>query len=183
MHARPSTPRILPPQEPSPDVSQVLANAAGHPGENLLGALANHERALFGFMTFGQSLTKSGIIAPRAREIVILRVGWNCRAVYEFGHHTVAGLEAGLTDDEVRSLAGGSLDGFTAGERGLIALVDELCADDCVSDETWAQLASTWSPTQLVELVLLTGLFRMVSGFLNSAGVQREPGIPGWPGG
>ena len=35
----------------------------------------------------------------------------------------------------------------------------------------------------LVELVVVAGFYRMVSGFLNSAGVQLDAGVPGWPEG
>jgi alkylhydroperoxidase family enzyme len=113
---------------------------------------------------------------------VILRVGWNCRSVYEFGQHTVLGRQAGLADEEIRALAGGDLSRFAAHERTLIALSDELCAEDFVSDATWSELSARWSDGELVELLLLAGYYRLVSGFLNSAGVQIDPDVPGWPG-
>ena len=62
-----------------------------------------------------------------------------------------------------------------------MALADDLCQEDCVSDATWAELAKTWTDAQLVELVVCAGFYRMVSGFLNSAGVQLDEGVPGWP--
>ena len=65
----------------------------------------------------------------------------------------------------------------------LIALADELCADDCVSDITWTALRARWDDAELVELVALAGFYRMVSGFLNTLGVQLADGIPGWPDG
>ena len=70
-----------------------------------------------------------------------------------------------------------SLDG-----ESLIALADELSDDDAVSDPTWAVLARRWDEGQLVELLLLAGYYRMVSGFLNGVGAQRDGGVPGWPG-
>jgi 4-carboxymuconolactone decarboxylase len=70
---------------------------------------------------------------------------------------------------------------WTGDERALLAMVDELVDDDCVTDETWQRLSRRWGPAELVELVLLAGFYRMVSDVLNSLGVQREEGVPGWP--
>ena len=39
----------------------------------------------------------------------------------------------------------------------------------------WQQYA------ELVELLMVAGFYRLVSGFLNSAGVQLDPGVPGFP--
>jgi acyl-CoA reductase-like NAD-dependent aldehyde dehydrogenase len=63
----------------------------------------------------------------------------------------------------------------------LIAMADELAADDCVTDATWAVLAARWGAAELVELLVVAGFYRLVSGFLNSAGVQLDPGVPGFP--
>jgi alkylhydroperoxidase family enzyme len=63
----------------------------------------------------------------------------------------------------------------------LIALADEICADDCASDATFAALQGRWSDAELVELVALVGFYRMVSGFLNTLGVEPEERLPGWP--
>jgi len=34
---------------------------------------------------------------------------------------------------------------------------------------------------QLLEALMLVGFYRMLGGFANTLGVQRERGIPGWP--
>jgi hypothetical protein len=60
-------------------------------------------------------------------------------------------------------------------------MADELCAGNDVSDDTWARLAARWSEQQLLELLILGGFYRLVSGFLRSVGVQLEPGTPGFP--
>jgi hypothetical protein len=52
-----------------------------------------------------------------------------------------------------------------------------------VSDATWQRLATRWSDEELLELLVLAGYYRLVSGLLNSAGVALEPDTPGWPSG
>ena len=48
-------------------------------------------------------------------------------------------------------------------------------------DATWSALAARWNDAELVELLVVAGFYRLGSGFLNSAGVQLDPGVPGFP--
>jgi alkylhydroperoxidase family enzyme len=148
---------------------------------NIFRTLAKHEALSDRFGRFGGWLLYRGLLPAREREVVILRVGWRSQSVYEFGQHTVIGQQAGLTAEEVRRLAHESLDGWSDEDQALIAMADELCRDNLVSDSTWAKLAQRWSEPELIELLIVAGFYRLVSGFLNSAGVQLEPGTPGWP--
>ena len=149
---------------------------------NIFGVLAHHPKLLKRFNLLGGFLLNKGLLPERERELVILRVGWNAQAVYEFGQHTVIGRRCGLTDTEIAALTKPVSDhGWSADDRSLIALADELAADDCVSEPTWAALAERWSDAELVELLIVAGFYRLVSGFLNSAGVQLDDGVPGFP--
>ena len=46
-------------------------------------------------------------LPERERELVILRMGWNCRSGYEFGQHRRIGQQAGLTLEEVERVKQG----------------------------------------------------------------------------
>ncbi|MEM9513952.1 MAG: carboxymuconolactone decarboxylase family protein [Actinomycetota bacterium] len=185
---RPTAPRIEPidPDTVAADseLADLFAQSLTHDGRplNIFGVLAHHPKMLKRFNLLGGQILNRGLLPPRERELVILRVGANARAVYEFGQHTIIGRDAGLTDDEIRAVAGDPAHAdWSDDDRALIALVDDLCADDCVSDSTWAALTPRWNDAELVELLIVAGFYRMVSGFLNSAGVQLDPGVPGWP--
>lgn len=181
---RPSTPRIEPITEFDGELEEILANALTHDGTplNIFGTLGHHPKLLKRFNLLGGFLLNKGLLPPRERELVILRVGANARAEYEFGQHTIIGRDAGLTDEEITALtnAPDTYD-WSATDRALIALCDDLHADDCVSDETWTDLATRWNEAELVELLVTAGFYRLVSGFLNSAGVQLDDGVPSWP--
>ncbi len=195
--SRPTSPRIAPITEPSAELNEVLAKtligASGKP-INIFGTLGHHPKLLKRFNVLGGFFLNNGLLPAREREIVILRVGYLCQAVYEFGQHTVIGLRVGLTDAEITALASpnkpnkpnrpyGPIKGsWTPKDAALIALADDLCADDCVSDETWALLRADWNEAELIELVMVAGMYRMVSGFLNTMGVQLDEGVPEWPG-
>ena len=176
------TPRIDGVREHSDEVAELLANALTHDGSplNIFGVLAHHPKLLKRFNLMGGFLLNKGLVPAREREIVIMRVGWNARAVYEFGQHTVIGRDAGLDDAEIAGLADAPHD-WSADDRALIDLADDLCARDCVSDATWAALRPRWSDAELVELVICAGFYRLVSGFLNTFGVELDDGVPGWP--
>ncbi len=149
---------------------------------NIFGVLGHHPKLLKRFNLLGGFLLNKGSIPERERELVILRIGWNAQAAYEFGQHTVIGQRCGLTDDEIVALTMSPADHpWSDGDRALIAMADDLSADDCVSDATWVALATRWSEAELVELLVVAGFYRLVSGFLNSTGVQLDAGVPGFP--
>ena len=172
------------PTETGSELAEVLSKTLSRDGTalNIMRTMAHHPPLLKRFNALGGSFLVHGLLPPREREIVILRVGWNCRSVYEFGQHTLMGGQAGLSDDEIAALATTRAGAPWSGDdEALIALADELCADDCVSEATFAALRRRWNDAELVELVALAGFYRMVSGFLNTLGVEPEDGLPGWP--
>ena len=166
------------------ELTEILSSALTHDGQplNIFGALGRHPKLLKRFNLMGGFILNKGMIPERERELVILRVGWNAQAVYEFGQHTVIGRRCGLTDAEIEALTRDpDADEWSDDDRALIALADDLHADDCVSEDTWNALASRWTEPELIELLVVAGFYRLVSGFLNSTGVQLDDGIPAWP--
>ena len=184
---RPTEPRIEPidlDEVADDELRASLAGALTLDGRplNIFGVLGHHPKLLKRFNLLGGFLLNKGLIPERERELVILRIGWNAQAVYEFGQHTVIGKRCGLTDDQIAALTKDPADHeWSADDRALVALADDLAADDCVSDATWAALSSRWSEAELIELLVVAGFYRLVSGFLNSAGVQLDAGVPGFP--
>ncbi len=184
MGQRPTSPRIHPVQDPGDEVAKILDQTMSLNGEplNIFSTMAHHPWLLKKFLSLGGQLLNRGTVPDREREIVILRVGWNCQAEYEFGQHISIGLEAGLTQEEISGLTG-KAHNWSDGDAILIKMADELCADHCVSDPTYALLAQRWDETALIELVICGGFYQMVSGFLNTFGVVRDQGVPGFPQG
>lgn len=185
MTSRPSEPRVPPVADPSPEVREILAGALDRDGRplNIFGTLAHNPRVLKRFNVLGGGLLNKGVLPARERELVILRVGWNARAVYEFGQHTIIGRQSGLTEAEIAAVCGVGDHAWEPGDHLLLTMADELCEDDCVGDDTWRALADRWDEAALVELVVVAGFYRMVSGFLNTFGVPLDDGVPGWPEG
>ena len=183
MTDRPTQPRIPLVTDPSPEVREILAGALQKDGRplNIFAVLAHNPRILRRFNVLGGGIVSKGLLPPRERELVILRVGWNARAVYEFGQHTLMGRQAGLTDEEIAATCGAGDHPWSPGDHLLLTMADELCEHDCVGDDTFAALAERWNEAELVELIVCAGFYRMVSGLLNSFGVPLDDGVPGWP--
>ena len=128
--ARPDRPRIGPVTDPTPELQELLdATAVTRPGggpPNIFATLGHNPRMLRRFNQLGGTLLFRSSLPAREREIVILRVGWNARSVYEFGQHTVIGRQAGLTDAEIAALAGGDTSVLADHEQVLVAMADDL---------------------------------------------------------
>jgi 4-carboxymuconolactone decarboxylase len=180
-----SKPRIPPAASPAPEAVEILEKSPAIDGRplNIFGTLAHHPLLLKRYIALGGVFLRFGLLPAREREIVILRTAWHTGSVYEFGQHTRIGLASGLTEDEVARLAQPGTEGWTAADATLLAMVEDLHSGDRVSDPTWAELAGRWSEAELLELLALAGFYRMTAGFLNSAGVEPEPGVAGWPEG
>lgn len=182
MHQRrPTAPRVPPIEKVAVKAREAMANGPAN-AINVLATLATNRTMSKAFGEFAQTLLFRGSVDARLREIVILRMGWNCQAVYEFGQHTLFGRDAGLSEAEIyfvtRPL---NQHTWTEEERAVLQVVDDLYADDCVGEATWAEAARFFGPSDMVHLLMAAGCYRVVSGFLNSAGVQLDDGVPGWP--
>ena len=141
---RPTSPRIEPLTELTGDAEELVGTLiTGPDGKpiNIFATLAKHPKMAKRFNLFGGFLLNKGLVPAREREIVILRVGWNARAVYEFGQHTINGRNCGLSATEIKALATDdpSAGDWSSDDQALIAVADDLCRDDCVSDATFAQ--------------------------------------------
>jgi alkylhydroperoxidase family enzyme len=179
---RPAKPRIEPAARIPEDLRPLVLNPRDGRPTNLGGTLAHHPELLRRFNAFGGWMLEGQEVPVRERVIVALRVGWRTGAVYEFGQNRRRSQQAGLTREQIEALTRSDPgQAFEAGERLLVRVVDELCAGDGVDQATWREAEARWKPAALLELLLLVGFYRMLAGLLNGAGVQRDPGVPGWP--
>lgn len=178
---RPDKARIAPLTSFEGEVVDILAASIGGGDQpaNIFATLARHPKLFKRFNLFGGYLLNKGLLPAREREIVILRIGWNARSIYEFGQHMAIGRRCGITEDEIAALASEDPgDDWSDTDRDLITMADELCADDCVSDATFARLAQRWGDDEVMELIIVAGFYRLVSGFLNSVGIELDADVP-----
>ena len=144
---------------------------------DVLTVMNRHPGLFWPWLLFASRLMPFGRLSGREREMVILRTGWNCRSRYEWGQHVDIALRIGVPDADIVCLARTPERLTAAHERDLMQACDELCADNVVSDATWGRLAAHYNDRHLIEILMLIGHYRMIAGFLNSAGLALEPPV------
>jgi alkylhydroperoxidase family enzyme len=179
-------PRLEPVDESewSEEIRELLPRLRS-PGErvhNIYATFARHPKLFRRWIVFANHVLFKSTLPPREREIVILRIGWLCRAGYEWGQHVIIGRRAGLSDEEIRRVADGpEAPGWDAFEATLLRAVDELHEDAFIGDETWKDLEKRYDTQQLMDLVFAVGEYNLLSMALNTFGVQLDEGVEGLP--
>jgi alkylhydroperoxidase family enzyme len=150
-----SQPRI-PPVPPAawPEEVARQRDALGEKAPNVLRTLANHPDLMRRWGVFGSHILGKSTLPDRDRELLMLRIGWLCNSVYEFGQHTLIAQRCGVSELESAAM---------------------------ISDETWTALGKRYDTRQLMDTVFTVGQYNMVSWALNSFGVQLDEGVPGFP--
>ena len=175
-----STPRIPPlPKEAWSDEVRALLPSDRSP-LNIFTTLVRHPSLFKRWTVFGGYILSRSSLPARERELLILRTGYRCNSPYEFHQHTRIGLEAGLTQDEIKRLTQPPA-GWSAQDTVLLQAADELHDDQMITDETWAKLREVWNEKQLIDILFTVGQYTLVSMVLNTLGVQTEDGSKGFP--
>lgn len=178
--------RIAPVDPPfAPDLQAEFDKLMrGAPPLLLFRTVAQNPRVLSRMMAGG--LLDRGSISIRQRELMILRITALCGAEYEWGVHVAAfGAKAEWTPTQIRSSKLGGADDacWSADEKLVLRLADGLFQTRTVDDALWAELAQAFRDEQLVELVMLAGLYHAVSFMVNATRVQLEKFAPRFPQG
>ena len=175
--------RIQPLSPPYPDRVAEDFGKLMPPGMDPIGlfrTLAKNPRVLRRMRRGG--LLDPGSISIRQREIVILRTTALAGAEYEWGVHAAFfGAAAGLTSEEIEATVQSGPEAWQGSESVLIRAADELHATARISDATWSELRVEFSEEQLIEIVMLAGLYRAVSYVVNATGVALEEHAPRFP--
>lgn len=179
-----------PPYEP--EVAAAVGSTAfqGLSPLNLRLALANHAKLGPAFQAMAHVVLFQCALPARDREIAIIRTGALTRSEYEWGMHvSIYAEKCALTRTQVDELtrapgwADLSADLWTAPERLIVRMVDELHRHSTVSDATWAALNGHWPQQQVIELLFSSAFYHMAAFFLNSAAVPLEDGSERFPQG
>jgi alkylhydroperoxidase family enzyme len=138
--------------------------------------LARHPDLLRRWLVFGTHVLAKSTLSARHRELLILRVGWLCRAPYEWGQHVVIARREGITDAEIARIAEGpDAAGWDPFEAVLMRATDEL-PDQCITDHVATSVPRTTS-NKCLDVIFTVGQYTLVSMALNSCGVERDDGV------
>ncbi|MBV1876913.1 MAG: carboxymuconolactone decarboxylase family protein [Pseudomonadales bacterium] len=182
-----SKPRItpLPESEWSADQENIGAPLKKQYGFvfNVLATLMRNMPLLTKWNHLAGHIMGTSSVAPRLREMAIMRVGLLTDCEYEWGQHVLMSASAGLTPtDHSRIKTGPAAEGWNDVERIVLQVTDELIETTMISDETWSLASEQFNEQQITDLIFTVGQYNMLAMALNSLGVQREPGVPGFEG-
>ena len=179
-----TTPRIEPVvlAQTTPEIRTMLdPSGSGRDIAAVYRTFARHPKLYVPRQILSEYIRTRSTLSPRVREMLILRIGWRCQSAYEWAAHAPAGRRAGLTDDQIRMLARSGYEGWSAADASVVRAADELFDDNVISDATWKALDDQFDERQLLDVLITTGGYRMVSMVLNTFGVPAEPNSEPFP--
>ena len=151
-------------------------------GLNVTRTIARHPQVseLWGGNT--DYVNRRSPLRPHDRELLILRIGWNCQAEYEWAKHVGSVGRARDHGLEPRWIAEGpESPRWEPYEVALLTAADEMYRDAMMSDETWTELASYYDTHEMMSIVMTVATYRFVSMTLNAFGVQLAADDEGFP--
>lgn len=172
------TTRIEPAARPYDDDMEKTLERLMPPGVEpllLFRTLARNPRVFRRFMAGG--LLDKGSISMREREIVIDRACARCGGEYEWGVHIALFAERiGFGPAEIVATVapGADADCWSQSEKLIVRLVDQLHETSTVDDALWTALKAAFSDEQLLEMIVLAGLYHMVSFVVNATRLPLE---------
>jgi alkylhydroperoxidase family enzyme len=158
-----------------PRADRVFAEGAGAPPlPPILGLLARHAAIAGPWLAFNGALLDGGVLDARTRELLILATAHRTRSAYLWQEHLRLAAVAGVTPDEVAALADATQWTWSERDGALLCAVDELAADQLVTDDTWQVLSRQFDDRQLIEVLFVAGAYSCLAMVLNSTGLASK---------
>jgi len=155
-----------------PALQHVIDDMNGRP-LNVHSVMANHPALLNAWWDLRNYLVNGGDLEQRQCELVILRVAVQMHSWYEWGSHVARGLESGLTLEEIEKVRVRSND-WSDADNALLTAVDEVSQDNVISEVTRAGLAHHFSDQQVMDIILLHGMYLTLGCMINTWGIELD---------
>ena len=160
-------------------VTRISGWVGGTTPPNLFRTLGRHRKLFRGWLRFAGRMMPGGTLPRRETELVILRVAHlrDCR--YEFDHHVGLGRRVGVRATDVeRVKVGPDAAGWSARERAVLTVVDELHVNQDISDQAWDRLRDHLDERETIELSLLVGHYEMLATTIAALRIQPDEHRP-----
>jgi len=182
-----STPRIAPVEPPYDTETKAALEKLMPPGMDPIKIFRTlvHNRDMADRMrVFASGLLNKGTLEPNHREIVLHRTCARCDCEYEWGVHAAFfAQKLGWSEAKIAATVHGDANDlvWSAEESLLIRLTDELHDTNTISDELWPHVAATWTSEQIVELIMVAGMYHLISYMCNGLHIELEEFAPRFP--
>lgn len=131
-----------------------------------------------------RALWQASGLAPRDREIVILRAAATRESRYEWHQHVRIARSEGVPPAEIAAIRHWrEADCFSEDERALLAYVDALASGSRPDDEVYAALARGRTPAEIVGVTMLISTYFSLALLMQAMDLETEEPFVGWDAG
>jgi 4-carboxymuconolactone decarboxylase len=156
----------IPYPDPAQSPESVREALAGLPPLNIFRMLSHAETAVRPFLRFGGAVLTRLELDARLRELAILQVAVQAEARYEWVQHAAIAQALGVSPEQIAAVERGEIEtaaSLSDVERAVLRFTSEVVAGPRVSDETFADVSTSLSPREIVELLLTVGEYLMLA--------------------
>ena len=165
---------VTPPREPA--LARPRIAPVDGPGLRVSRTIRRHAQVAETWGGNTEYVNRRSPLTPGERELLILRIGWNCQSEYEWARHVG---DVGRARDyglvPLWIAEGPESPRWEPYQVALLQAADELYRHANVSEETWSTLAEMYDTHRLISIVMTVSTYRFVSMMLNAFGVQLRP--------
>jgi 4-carboxymuconolactone decarboxylase len=180
-------PRIEPMKREAadPEVAKLYAlmDAMGNPPPNMHLTFGKNPGLYAKWLPFATYIIPASSLAPRDRQILILRSAFNWRSGYIWTQHVrISKRLNALADNEIAALDDTHPFDWSEKEAALIAACDDGASSMQIADGHWSTLARHYGESELLDIVFTIGQYALIAFALKSLKVQLDEGLtsPAW---
>ena len=157
-----------------PSVLERLASVGREP-INLRRSLAHAPAMLAPLLDLIHAVRYDAVVPRRYRELLICRIAQLEDSAYELAHHLPMARAAGVTDEQLATLADWcAADCFTAVERTVLGYAEHLGAG---AERDDASLDAHFDPAEQTELTVAGATYLAIARILRALDVQVDHGL------
>lgn len=171
-------------QDGQNDAFDVLTRRLRSQGKDvprLMRALGGNVGLLRNWGAYNDTLRFSTSLSATDVEFAILAVSVAAGCRYSFAHHVPLGLDAGITEEQIRALATWrDSDRFSLAQRSVLAAVDDIATDHRASESSFLALGRHFAEPSRVELVQLIAFYFSLAIIAESLAIPPEDDFQAW---
>jgi len=143
---------------------------------------AAHPKVYEAFHNLGLAFYAHSKVPADLREIAILRVGYLDKSRYEVFQHEAFARKAGLTDAQIEAVkAGGSHPKVLSPvQQAVLNFADDIILKVRAGDAALAEIRKHFTDEMVVDLIMLTGFYMIVTRLLETGEIEFEETADAW---
>jgi alkylhydroperoxidase family enzyme len=163
------------PEKASPEAKQTFGQLPTI--LNVFKMMAHADANFRPLVRLGSSILAQQKLSAKLRELAILRVANLCGSRYEWVQHLSLAMLVGATRAQVDAIEKGEVEAgcFDDVERLVLDFATQMVRNVNCSEDTFAAMRHTFSPQEIVELVVAVGYYMMIARLCEVTGVDVEP--------